>query len=140
MPAHPEGSPDDVPAPGIRDTRLEARAIKQRWPMSESVRIAVLKRLCGIVDPEGDPGGLGIPSYREVIAAATAILSADRTNLMHEVACIREELTRTKLDLEERRLAHQMGAGDKSADDVRTALLEAEARANSHVPDKPPAH
>lgn len=69
---------------GIRDTRMQARAIRDRWPMSDAVRIKVLKRMCKIVDEEADHSPLPVPNHREVIAAARALLSADKLNLDQE--------------------------------------------------------
>jgi hypothetical protein len=70
---------DLAPDEGIRDTRLQAKAIRERWPMSQDVRIKVLKRLCGIIDPETEDGANA--GLREVIAASRALLSADKLNL-----------------------------------------------------------
>lgn len=59
--------------------RMEERAVRERWPMSEQVRIKILQRLAGIVDPETEEGSRS--RRREVIAAARAIMSADKLNL-----------------------------------------------------------
>jgi len=63
-------------------TRLEARAIRERWPMSAEVRVKVLKRLCKIVDDDAwDEDDWNKPGNREVISAARALISADKLNL-----------------------------------------------------------
>lgn len=85
----PEPAPESEPergagagdTPAIRDTRLQERAIRERWPMSADVRIKVLKRLCKIVDDDAWPDPDERPSQREVISAAKALISADKLNL-----------------------------------------------------------
>lgn len=66
--------------PNIRDTRMQGRAIRERWSMSEPVRAGILQRLVSIVDPEY-VHEIGRPGFREVIAAARALIAADRDNL-----------------------------------------------------------
>lgn len=75
-----KGDLGDDCAPGLSDTRMQERAIRERWPMSHEVRVRVLKRLCKIVD-EDAVHEIGTPSHREVIAAARALISADKLNL-----------------------------------------------------------
>lgn len=79
MPENQEGGLGG-PAPGIRDTRLHERAIRERWPMPPAVRVKVLQRLVNIVDEDYDHGWEK-PGLREVISAARALLSADKLNL-----------------------------------------------------------
>lgn len=67
-------------APNLSGRRLEERAIRERWPMSDAVRIKILKRLTRIVD-EDAVHEVGTPGHREVIAAARALLAADKLNL-----------------------------------------------------------
>lgn len=62
----------------------------ERWPLRHKVRIAILKRLCRIVDDE-DWGGA---SLRDINSACRVILQADRLNLerlKHEHATRPEE-------------------------------------------------
>lgn len=69
-------------APAVRDTRMQARAIRERWPLPADVRVKVLKRLTQIVDADRIPeAGEPRPGHREVIAAARALIAADRLNL-----------------------------------------------------------
>jgi hypothetical protein len=61
----------------IRDTRMMARAVTQRWPISDKVRKAIVGRLVQVVaDPESSP--------REVTAAAKALISAESQNQADE--------------------------------------------------------
>ena len=76
--------------PGIRDTRMAERALRERWPMSEAVRVAILKRLAGIVDPESPEGAKA--KRREVISAARALMAADKLNLERERLDLAREL------------------------------------------------
>ena len=64
-----------------RDTTLAARAVRERWPMPDHVRVKVLKRLVSIVDPDYEHDGLTRPDHREATTAAKALISADRLNL-----------------------------------------------------------
>lgn len=59
------------------DTRLCERAIRERWPMDEATRLAVLDRLRAVVN---DPG----VSPRESIAACKALIAADAVNIQAE--------------------------------------------------------
>ena len=55
------------------DTRLQERAIRERWPIKEEYREAIVKRLVGIVvDPQA--------SHRESTAACRALISAEGQN------------------------------------------------------------
>jgi hypothetical protein len=87
---HPEvpGPGDDEhettdEAPSRRDLRTIERAIRDRWPMPESVRGRVLNRLLKVLDDDAWEGESPFvrPSHREVIAAARALLAADALNL-----------------------------------------------------------
>ncbi|MDP1797231.1 MAG: hypothetical protein Q8K78_07105 [Planctomycetaceae bacterium] len=63
--------------PGRQSTMLAARAIRERWPMDEATRLAVLDRLRAVVnDPAVSP--------RESIAACKALIAADAVNLNAE--------------------------------------------------------
>lgn len=54
-----------------------ARAIMQRWPMTENVRKAVIAKLVGVLT---DPAS----SKREIISAAKALMSAEQQNQSDE--------------------------------------------------------
>jgi hypothetical protein len=61
----------------IRDTRMMARALEQRWPINENARKAIVSRLLRIIaDPQSSP--------REVTAASKALLAADVVNIQVE--------------------------------------------------------
>lgn len=62
---------------GARDTRLIERAIRQRWPIPDDLRVKLPEQLRLILDnPETSP--------RNKIAAARALLQADVLNLEQE--------------------------------------------------------
>jgi len=61
----------------IRDTRMMARALTQRWPIKPEIREAVVRRLLRVIaDPQSSP--------REVTAAARALMSAEAQNQSDE--------------------------------------------------------
>ena len=62
---------------GIRDTRMMAKALEQRWPISENARKAIVGRLLRIV---ADPHS----SAREVTAASKALMAAEGQNQLDE--------------------------------------------------------
>jgi hypothetical protein len=68
-------------APPLAHRRLEERAIRERWPLSADGRVKILKRLVKTVDDEAVHDPLPRPGHREVIAAARALISADKLNL-----------------------------------------------------------
>ncbi len=73
----PHGDSGGFLAPGRQSTMLAARAIKERWPMDEATRLAVLDRLRAVVnDPAVSP--------RESISACKALIAADAVNLTAE--------------------------------------------------------
>ena len=61
----------------VQETRMMAKAVCQRWPMTPEMRQEVLERLCRIVrDPVASP--------REVTSAAKALMSAEAQNQADE--------------------------------------------------------
>ncbi len=58
-------------------TRMEARAIEQRWPVKAEYREGIIKRLMRVI---ADPNS----SAREVTAASKAIMSAEAQNIADE--------------------------------------------------------
>jgi TusA-related sulfurtransferase len=76
-----------------RETRLEARAIEQRWAMSPEMRKAVINRLLKVV---ADPTS----KKREVIAAAKALMAAEKQNQEdeHKVVDIEIQTRNAQLD------------------------------------------
>jgi hypothetical protein len=83
------GNQGDQP---LSHRRLEERAVREAWPLPAAVRVAILKRLVGYLDPETVEGSLAEP--RTVIQAARTILAADRLNVDRE----RLDLAREALD------------------------------------------
>lgn len=134
-PRHPEVPPADDPGsiegPGIRNTRLMARAIRERWPMPDRTRIKILKALARRVDAENWANADGAafqppPSHREVIAAARALLQADRLNLDAERLKLQaKDPEASDLRAVHDRLDLDMAAyQDPDADGPRTAQAE----------------
>jgi hypothetical protein len=77
----------------IRDTRMMARALEQRWPMTPEVRKAVVGRLIKVLtDPES--------KKREVIAASKALMAAEAQNQEdeHKVLDVRVATRNDRLD------------------------------------------
>lgn len=65
-----------------RDTRLIARAIRERWPIAELKRKPIMDRLIALATDENTP-------YREAIAAAKAVIDADKANQADEHLAIK---------------------------------------------------
>lgn len=62
---------------GVRTTRMLERAARQRWPVPEKYKEAIVKRQVQIaIDPKSKP--------REAAAAARTVLAADRLNQSDE--------------------------------------------------------
>ena len=58
---------------GIRDTRMMAKALTQRWPIKPEYREAIIRRLVQVVaNPQS--------SAREVTSASKALLAAELQN------------------------------------------------------------
>ena len=82
----PEPEPPAVSRvePPTWEKRLEERALRDRWPMTQELRLKILGRLMGIIDWRATTGEYMPPSYRDVNAAAKTILLADRLNVDQE--------------------------------------------------------
>jgi hypothetical protein len=100
----------------LSERRLEERAIRERWPMSEPVRVAILRRLAGILDVETEEGAKA--KLRHVIQAARTLIAADSLNLRQQLV----DLAREKLD-----------SGD-SEWNLSQIVAEAERIALEHTP------
>ena len=62
---------------GIRDTRMMAKALIQRYPMDDKLRAGIIGALVGVlVDKNASP--------RAKISAARALIAADRNNIEQE--------------------------------------------------------
>ena len=71
----------------INDTRMMAKSVQQRWPMSSAVRDVVIQKLIQVMaSKESSP--------REITAAARALMSAEKQNQEDEHAKIDEFRTR----------------------------------------------
>ena len=93
----------------IRDTRLLARALMQRWPIKDEYREAIIKRLVKIVaDPSSSP--------REVTAAAKGLLSAEKQNQddEHKVVDVRIQSRYAELDA----IAADLGVDLRTVEDA----------------------
>lgn len=62
---------------GIRDTRLIARALRERWPMDDRQRELMMRVLMQIAADQNN-------SPRERTSAIKALISADRNNIEQE--------------------------------------------------------
>jgi hypothetical protein len=77
----------------IRDTRMMAKALEQRWPISDNARRAIIGRLLKIIaDPQS--------SAREVTAASKAILSAEAQNQADEHKIVDVSIARRHAELD----------------------------------------
>jgi hypothetical protein len=77
----------------IRDTRMMARALEQRWPINENARKAIVSRLLRIIaDSQSSP--------REVTAASKALLAAESQNQLdqHKVLDVSISTRNAELD------------------------------------------
>lgn len=75
---------DDQFHPGTRDTRMLERAMRERWPIPERFRGAVIKRLLAIIAKED-------AKPREVISASRALFQADTVNIEAEKEVIPQQ-------------------------------------------------
>lgn len=80
---------DDIPwgtrgedasaAETVTDTRLAARSLEERWPLTSEQRREIIGRLMAVVRDPGSP-------TRAVIAASRALMHADKVNVSSDVA------------------------------------------------------
>jgi len=57
----------------IRDTRMMAKAVEQRWPMSAGIRRGIITKLIQVMtSPDSSP--------REITSAAKALMAAEKQN------------------------------------------------------------
>lgn len=69
--------PDEVAKPNTRDARLLERAVKQRWPLSESAKARAVEVVTEIID---DPDS----SERAKIASVRAMATMESQNMEQE--------------------------------------------------------
>lgn len=70
--------------PGTRDTRLLERALRERWPIPEQFRAAVVKRLLAVIAKKN-------AKPREIISASRALFQADSVNIEAEKEVIPQQ-------------------------------------------------
>jgi hypothetical protein len=63
----------DLERESTRDTTTPTPRPRERWPISDDIRAAVLRRLGEVIERSKKP--------REIISASKAILTADAMNL-----------------------------------------------------------
>lgn len=103
---------------GVRTTRMLKRALKQRWPIPEEYKEAIMKRQAKIaIDSKSSP--------REAAAAARTIISADRLNQEEE----KEEQPQQHLHLHNHQPAVNLDKlTDEELDKLEQLLLAANSR------------
>ena len=94
--AETPGGCGDESAQSLHDKRLEARAIREGWNVPQDIRIQILKRLCGYIDPDSGE------KPRTVIQAARTVIAA--------------ELGDRRVTVSEEALKLKAGAGDTNED------------------------
>lgn len=78
---------------GIRDTRMMARALRERWPIDDRQRELMMRVLMQIAaDASNSP--------RERTSAIKALISADRNNIEQEKIQQNDEHHGDRLDME----------------------------------------
>jgi hypothetical protein len=77
----------------VRDTRLKAKAIMQRWPIPEELRSAMIKSMIAIVADK-------TKSPRERTSAFKAILAAEKQNQEDEHKVVDIEIQRRDAELD----------------------------------------
>lgn len=107
---------------GIKDTRLYARAIRERWPIPESIKPKIIKRLVKVIDDDAWTDAER-PGHREVISATRALLSAEKINLDQQ-----------RLDL----LREKMHGTEEGTVKAAMDLDDAEAALDEHKPAEKP--
>ena len=116
---------------GIRDTRMMAKALTQRWPIKPEYREAIIRKLIQVVaNPQSKP--------REVTAAARALLAAEAQNQSDEHKVIDGQLTAGNFDMA--RIAADLGIEpsliidgtvEESRDSDSTSLVQVRAEDNT---------
>ena len=75
---------DDQPLPAslapvsVRDTRLIARAIRQRWPIREEIRQALVDRQVAIATSETCNPSESTAAFRSIVAAEAQNIGAEK--------------------------------------------------------------
>lgn len=104
VPVSPEQLSPESLSPGIRQTRLLERAIRERWPISDGMKKAIMTRQCNIaINPQSSP--------REATSAARAVLSAVSHNLEITKMEIAEEAKAAGEDVNKHLHVHVDGQG-----------------------------
>ena len=79
----------------IRETRMMAKALEQRWPISENARKAIISQLLKIIAD-------GSSSKREITSAARALIAAEKQNQQDAVADATDDQRNRFLEIAER--------------------------------------
>ena len=110
-----------------------ARALEQRWPISDKVRKAIVGRLVQIVaDPASSP--------REVTAAAKALLAAESQNQSDEHKLVDVSLSTKNFELDA--IASDLGIEVGVVEDatrkaeIGTSQPQSDGRATAAAPDQ----
>jgi len=110
----------------IRETRMMARALQQRWPIDDKLRAGIIGALVRVL---GDPNA----SPREKTSAAKALMAAERQNQEdeHKLIDVRIHQRNTELDAIARDLGidprlivdaqRASGSGDRGTQDIPAA-------------------
>ena len=102
---------------GIRDTRMMARALRERWPIDDRQRELMMRVLMQIAADGGN-------SARERTQAIKAIISADAVNLKAQEIQQQNEHHHDRIDLAS---LHRIAEVARSIglDDIATKAIEA---------------
>ena len=95
----------------VRDTRLLARALMERWPIKPEYRAAIIQKLMQVV---ANPN----TKEREMTAAAKALLAADKQNLEAEKWEHERAKDRRISDLSQ--LAQRLGLGEDAIEAIES--------------------
>lgn len=79
----------------VRETRMMAKAVEQRWPISENARKAIISQLLKIIAD-------GSSSKREITSAARALIAAEKQNQQDAVTDATDDQRNRFLEIAER--------------------------------------
>ena len=117
----------------VQDTRLMARALTQRWPVTPEYRGIIVRKLMKVIaDPASSP--------REVTAAAKALLAAESQNQSdeHKLIDVSVATRHDELDAIAADLGIEIGAIE-AADRAATGgaiATQGDGRATATAPDQ----
>jgi hypothetical protein len=82
---------------GQTNDRLEQRAIRQNWPLSDDAKIKCLKRITQLLDEEHPEGK--IAKHRTRVAAMKVVRDCLKQDQDYEIDMLRLELDAQRLEL-----------------------------------------